>query len=160
MTEPLLEVEDLDVRYGSSQALFGVSLAVRAGHRAGRPRRQRCRQEHARPCRLRAGAAERRAGRSSTGGTSPGMPAHRIRKLGLTYIPEGRGIFPGLSVIDNLRMAVAQETRGERAAAIDRAIERFPGARAAPQRSGPAACRGASSRCSPWPGRWPSRPSS
>ena len=49
-----------------------------------------------------------------------------MRKLGLTYIPEGRGIFPGLSVIDNLRMAVAQEKRGERASAIDRAIERFP----------------------------------
>ena len=55
-----------------------------------------------------------------------GQPAHRIRKLGLTYIPEGRGIFPGLSVVDNLRMAVGQEKRHERAAAIDRAIERFP----------------------------------
>jgi branched-chain amino acid transport system ATP-binding protein len=55
-----------------------------------------------------------------------GQPTHRIRKLGLTYIPEGRGIFPGLSVIDNLRMAVAQEKRGERASAIDRAIELFP----------------------------------
>ena len=40
-----------------------------------------------------------------------GLPAHRIRRLGLTYIPEGRGIFPGLSVIENLRMAVAQERR-------------------------------------------------
>ncbi len=55
-----------------------------------------------------------------------GKPAHRIRKLGLTYIPEGRGIFPGLSVLDNLRMAVAQERRGDRAGAIDRAIEQFP----------------------------------
>ena len=55
-----------------------------------------------------------------------GRPAHRIRKLGLTYIPEGRGIFPGLSVIDNLRMAVAQERRPDRPAAIERAIERFP----------------------------------
>ena len=55
-----------------------------------------------------------------------GKPAHRIRKLGLTYIPEGRGIFPGLTVIDNLKMAVAQEKRPERAPAIDRAIELFP----------------------------------
>jgi branched-chain amino acid transport system ATP-binding protein len=55
-----------------------------------------------------------------------GMPAHRIRKLGLTYIPEGRGIFPGLSVIDNLRMAVAQERRQDRPPAIERAIEHFP----------------------------------
>jgi branched-chain amino acid transport system ATP-binding protein len=55
-----------------------------------------------------------------------GKPAHRIRKLGLTYIPEGRGIFPGLTVIDNLKMAVAQEKRPERAPAIDRAIDLFP----------------------------------
>ena len=54
------------------------------------------------------------------------LPAHRIRRLGLTYIPEGRGIFPGLSVVDNLRMAVAQERRQDRAGAIERAIERFP----------------------------------
>ncbi len=55
-----------------------------------------------------------------------GSSAHRIRKLGLTYIPEGRGIFPGLSVIDNLKMAVGQERRPDRPAAIERAIERFP----------------------------------
>jgi len=55
-----------------------------------------------------------------------GRPAQKIRKLGLTYIPEGRGIFPGLSVIDNLRMAVGQEKRSERAGAIDRAITLFP----------------------------------
>ena len=55
-----------------------------------------------------------------------GLPAHRIRRLGLTYVPEGRGIFPGLSVTDNLRMAVAQEPRHERAVAIERAVERFP----------------------------------
>ena len=45
--------------------------------------------------------------------TVTGQSTHHIRKLGLTYIPEGRGIFPGLSVLDNLRMAVAQEKRGE-----------------------------------------------
>jgi branched-chain amino acid transport system ATP-binding protein len=55
-----------------------------------------------------------------------GRPTHRIRKLGLTYIPEGRGIFPGLSVIDNLRMAVGQENRSDRSGAIEAAIELFP----------------------------------
>jgi branched-chain amino acid transport system ATP-binding protein len=55
-----------------------------------------------------------------------GLPAHRIRRLGLTYVPEGRGIFPGLSVTDNLRMAVAKEPRHDRSTAIERAVERFP----------------------------------
>jgi branched-chain amino acid transport system ATP-binding protein len=53
--------------------------------------------------------------------------AHRRRQAGVAYIPEGRGIFPGLSVIDNLRMAVRQAGgRAEREAAIGKAIELFP----------------------------------
>ena len=55
------------------------------------------------------------------------MPAHRRRQAGLTYIPEGRGIFPGLSVIDNLKIAVRHAgSRAERDAAINRAVELFP----------------------------------
>src|ERR1700684_1289262 len=125
MTEPLLTVEDLDVRYGSSRALFGVSLAVEPGtvlavlgaNGAGKSTLARAVS----------GLVPPTAGRVVFDGQDiTGQPAHRIRKLGLTYIPEGRGIFPGLTVVDNLRMAVGQEKRHERAAAIDRAIERFP----------------------------------
>jgi branched-chain amino acid transport system ATP-binding protein len=125
MTEPLLAVENLDVSYGSSRALFGVSLSVEAGAVLAVLGAN--------------GAGKSTLARAISGLVSPtlgrvmfdghditGAPAHRIRKLGLTYIPEGRGIFPGLSVVDNLRMAVAQEARTERAAAIDRAIDRFP----------------------------------
>ena len=123
--EPILEVETLDVCYGTSQALFGVSLSVQAGsvlavlgtNGAGKSTLARTVSGLVRPVSGRV----RFAGRDVTG-----LPAHRIRKLGLTYIPEGRGIFPGLTVVDNLRMAVGQEKRQERAAAIDRAIERFP----------------------------------
>jgi branched-chain amino acid transport system ATP-binding protein len=125
MTEPILEVRDLDVRYGMSQALFGVSLAVPpetvlavlGTNGAGKSTLARAIS----------GLVAPSAGRVLFEGRDvTGLPAHRIRKLGLTYIPEGRGIFPGLSVIDNLRMAVAQERRPERPVAIDRAIERFP----------------------------------
>ncbi len=123
--DPILEVENLDVCYGTSQALFGVSLSVPAGsvlavlgtNGAGKSTLARTVSGLVRPVSGRV----RFAGRDVTG-----LPAHRIRKLGLTYIPEGRGIFPGLSVNDNLRMAVAQERRQDRLAAIDRAIERFP----------------------------------
>jgi branched-chain amino acid transport system ATP-binding protein len=125
MTEPLLTVKDLDVRYGSSRALFGVSLTVEPGtvlavlgaNGAGKSTLARAVS----------GLVPPTAGRVFFDGQEiTGQPAHRIRKLGLTYIPEGRGIFPGLTVVDNLRMAVGQEKRQERAAAIDRAIERFP----------------------------------
>ncbi|HVC69365.1 MAG TPA: ABC transporter ATP-binding protein [Acidimicrobiales bacterium] len=125
MTELLLEVRDIDVRYGGSQALFGVSidvapatvLAVLGVNGAGKSTLARAVSGLVAPA----------AGRVTFEGRDiTGLPAFRIRRLGLTYIPEGRGIFPGLSVIENLRMAVAQEPRPQRAEAIDRAIERFP----------------------------------
>jgi branched-chain amino acid transport system ATP-binding protein len=122
---PLLEVSDLDVRYGSSRALFGVSLAVAPGtvlavlgvNGAGKSTLARCISGLVAPF----SGTVTFDGRDITG-----LAAHRIRRLGLTYVPEGRGIFPGLSVTDNLKMAVAQEPRGERAAAIERAVEHFP----------------------------------
>jgi branched-chain amino acid transport system ATP-binding protein len=125
VTEPILEVQDLDVSYGSSRALFGVSLEVQPGTVVAVLGAN--------------GAGKSTLARTISGLVAPtvgkvffegqdvtGMPAHRIRRLGLTYIPEGRGIFPGLSVVDNLRMAVAQERRPDRAGAIQRAIDRFP----------------------------------
>jgi branched-chain amino acid transport system ATP-binding protein len=125
MTEPLLRVEGLDVSYGPSQALFGVSIDVAPGsvlavlgvNGAGKSTFARAVS----------GLVPPTAGRVTFDGQDiTTLPAHRIRRLGLTYIPEGRGIFPRLSVTDNLRMAVAQEPRGERSAAIERAIEQFP----------------------------------
>ncbi len=125
MTEPLLSVQGLDVSYGPSQALFGVSidvvpgsvLAVLGVNGAGKSTFARAVS----------GLVAANAGRVTFDGQDiTGLPAHRIRRRGLTYIPEGRGIFPRLSVTDNLRMAVAQEPRSRPAAAIDRAIEQFP----------------------------------
>ena len=125
MTDPILEVRDLDAHYGSSQALFGVSLSVLPGsvlavlgaNGAGKSTLARVVSGLVRPT----------AGRVVFAGRDvTGLPAHRVRKLGLTLIPEGRGIFPGLSVMENLRMAVAQERRPERPAAIERAIQHFP----------------------------------
>ncbi len=125
VTEPLLRVQDLDVRYGPSQALFGVSIEVAPGgvlavlgvNGAGKSTLARAIS----------GLVAPTAGRVTFDGRDiTRLPAHRIRRLGLTYIPEGRGIFPGLSVIENLRMAVAQERRSDRAAAIERACEHFP----------------------------------
>jgi branched-chain amino acid transport system ATP-binding protein len=125
VSEAILEVENLDVCYGTSQALFEVSLSIPAGsvlavlgaNGAGKSTLARTVSGLVRP----ASGRVRFDGHDITG-----QPAHRIRKLGLTYIPEGRGIFPGLSVLDNLRMAVAQERRQDRPEAIDRAIARFP----------------------------------
>lgn len=123
---PLLEVTDLDVSYGSVQALFGVSLAVRPGgvlavlgaNGAGKSTLARAVSGLVRP----SGGRIHFDGHDITG-----MPPHEIRRLGLVHVPEGRGVFPGLTVQENLRMAVRRVgTPAERRTAIDHAFTLFP----------------------------------
>jgi branched-chain amino acid transport system ATP-binding protein len=125
-SEVLLRAENLDVRYGASRALFDVSIDIRAGkilallgpNGAGKSTFARALS----------GLIPVTSGKVEFAGDDiTKLPAHRRRLVGLTYIPEGRGIFPGLSVLDNLRMAVRQAGgRTRREEAIDRAIELFP----------------------------------
>ncbi len=125
MNEPMLVVEDLDVSYGASQALFGVSMEVEAGsmvavlgaNGAGKSTLAR----------TVSGLVPSAAGRIRFDGVDVTKRApFKLSAEGLAHIPEGRGIFPGLTVSENLRMAVKQLKRAERGAAIDAAIERFP----------------------------------
>ena len=52
---------------------------------------------------------------------------HRVARAGVAYVPEGRGIFPHLTVIENLRaMLRTAVPPSERGAALDRALETFP----------------------------------
>ncbi len=122
----LLAVDHLDVRYASVQALFGVSIdvpegsvvAVLGANGAGKSTLARSVS----------GLVPAAAGTVTFGGTDiTKSPPHAIRRAGLVHIPEGRGIFPGLSVAENLRMAVRRVgTKDERRSAIDHAYELFP----------------------------------
>jgi branched-chain amino acid transport system ATP-binding protein len=126
MSETLLSVEGLDVKYGSVQALFNVSMDVPAGT-------------------VVAVLGANGAGKSTLARTVSGLvpssngtvvfdgrdittaKPHDIRRAGLVYIPEGRGIFPGLTVQENVRMAVRRVgTKDERRNGIERAYELFP----------------------------------
>jgi branched-chain amino acid transport system ATP-binding protein len=120
-----LAVDAAEVCYGQTQALFGISLEVRPGtvlavlgaNGAGKSTLGRALS----------GLVPLKKGRVTLDGEDiTGWAAHRIRRAGLAYIPEGRGIFPGLSVLDNLKMAVRQlDGKGSRQAATDRAFEMF-----------------------------------
>jgi branched-chain amino acid transport system ATP-binding protein len=122
----MLRADSLDVRYGLSRALFDVSLEMPTGsmvallgpNGAGKSTLARALS----------GLVPVTSGRIEVGGEDvTGWPAHRMSRAGLTYIPEGRGVFPGLTVMDNLRMAVRQAGgRSEREASITRAIDLFP----------------------------------
>ena len=154
MSEPMLVVEDLDVSYGASQALFGVSLEVEAGSTRGRAGSQWRRQEHTGPNRVRDWCLRPRDGSDFNGIDITKRAAHKLSADGLTHIPEGRGIFPGLTVLENLRMAVRQLTRGERSTrpSTGRSISSRCSANAVDRGPGPS--RVASSRCWRWPEPW------
>jgi branched-chain amino acid transport system ATP-binding protein len=122
---PLLRLDGLAVRYGNAVALEDVSFTVPAGavtallgaNGAGKSTLARAV----------AGLVRTATGQATFDGQDiTHRAAHEIRRLGLAYLPEGRGIFRSLSVSDNLRVAVATLPKQERAAAIDRAIEFFP----------------------------------
>jgi len=124
--DTLLAVEDLDVAYGQARALTGVSfelgagdaLAVLGANGAGKSSLAAAVGGVVRPA----------AGRIRIGGEDvTRLGAHRVSRLGVAYIPEGRGIFPHLTVIDNLRMMLRHAVpRGERDAAVERAVDVFP----------------------------------
>lgn len=60
-------------------------------------------------------------GKPMTGGAP-----YEIAQLGVAYVPEGRGIFGNLSVVENLKMAARSGTRGQRDWTFERVLETFP----------------------------------
>jgi branched-chain amino acid transport system ATP-binding protein len=101
MPEPLLEVRALDAHYGDFQALFGVSLAVAPGevvavigaNGAGKSTLLKCI----------AGAIKSRRDAIIFRGQPIGdLPAHAVVARGIALVPEGRRLFPSLSLEENL----------------------------------------------------------
>ena len=122
----MLEVENLDLAYGDSRALNGVSLTVAAGtitsvvggNGAGKT-------SLIRAC---AGMVPARGGRIRFDDTDiTGWEPHRICDLGLGQVAEGRQIFPSLSVLDNLTLGAAlPRARKSAKASLERVFGLFP----------------------------------
>ena len=138
----------LHTYYGDSHVLHGVDLAMPAGSAVGLLGPQRHGQDDADPHADGLPAAARRPRAAGTAATSPAAPPERMARLGIGYVPEGRGIFPNLSVRENLVMAARAGVDG--AARLDVRARAATRSRAWPRGSPMAAssCRAASSRCS------------
>lgn len=121
----LLQVQGLHTFYGSSHILHGVDFTVRQGEAVGLLGRN--------------GMGKTTLLRSIMGLTSPsrgsvriagrdmtGASPHSVARAGIAFVPEGRGIFPNLSVRENLVMAARPSTRGERGWDLDRVLDTFP----------------------------------
>jgi branched-chain amino acid transport system ATP-binding protein len=97
----LLKIESVETCYGLSQALFGVSLAIAPGEMVTLMGRNGMGKTTT--VRSIMGLTPARAGSIRLGGREIRMlPAYRVAKLGLALVPEGRQIFPNLTVRENL----------------------------------------------------------
>ncbi|HEX2420277.1 MAG TPA: ABC transporter ATP-binding protein [Acidimicrobiia bacterium] len=122
----MLVVTDLDVFYGDAQALWGVSIEVGEGevvsivgaNGAGKSTFVNAVM----------GINQARRGSLVYDGVElANLPGHRTCRQGISIVPEGRRIFPGLSVQDNLDLgAFNKEARGQHRESIEWVHELFP----------------------------------
>ena len=125
-TEALLvEADDVHVHYGESHVLRGVSLSVHAGEAVGLLGRNgmgkttliRTLMGHVRASRGRIAIRGQDATRT---------PPDRVSRWGLAYVPEGRAIFPNLTVRENLVVAARPGVGGRSDWPLERILVTFP----------------------------------
>ncbi|HET9493008.1 MAG TPA: ABC transporter ATP-binding protein [Chloroflexia bacterium] len=122
----LLEVSNLAVAYGDVQAVWDVSLDVNPGeivvligsNGAGKTTLMRAISGLQRPL---------EGSITFEGDALHAMPPHRIVERGIVLVPEGRKLFGGMTVIENLEMgAFTPRARKDRAKTLERVFETFP----------------------------------
>ena len=122
MSAEVLQVEGIDVYYGSSQVLFNMSLAVRQGETLSLLGRNGAGKSTT--MKAIAGVLAPRRGQVKLRGQEiTGKPPHVITRAGISFVPEDRQIFPDLSVEDNLLIAIKSDTHGKRDWTLERVYD-------------------------------------
>jgi branched-chain amino acid transport system ATP-binding protein len=121
----LLEAEDVHAYYGESHVLHGVSISIGAGEAVGLLGRNGMGKTTLIRTLLSLLPAARGTVRVR-GVACTGAPTHAIARQGIGYVPEGRGIFPNLSVRENLVMAARPGGDGRREWTLERVLDLFP----------------------------------
>jgi branched-chain amino acid transport system ATP-binding protein len=120
----LLDVEDMEVRYGAIRAIKGISFHVEDGeivallgaNGAGKTTTQKTISGMLRPS----------AGQIVFAGERiDGVPAHELIGLGICHVPEGRRVFPRMTVAENLEMGAFRFKRMNQAE-LERVLDLFP----------------------------------
>ena len=121
----LVEVHDLHVHYGESHVLRGVSLSINAGESIGLLGRNGMGKTTL--IRALVGFNRPSAGRVLLHGRDCSNESpHRIARLGVAYVPEGRGIFPNLTVRENLCFAAHDPVSEHDGWTYERVLGTFP----------------------------------
>jgi branched-chain amino acid transport system ATP-binding protein len=125
MSDALLELSEVETRYGLSQVLFGVSLAVGRGEvitlmgRNGMGKTTTVRSIM--------GLTRAEAGSVRFDGREiRALASFRVAQLGIGLVPEGRQIFPNLTVRENLLAAAGERTHSAKPWTLPRVYQLFP----------------------------------
>ncbi len=121
----LLAINDLRSFYGVSEALHGVSLTVSRGEQIALIGRNGMGKTTLLKS-IVGLLADRRGDIVFAGASALRAKPEDIARRGLAYVPEGRGVFGSLSVVENLIMAARAGVSGSRRWTIDRVFEVFP----------------------------------
>jgi branched-chain amino acid transport system ATP-binding protein len=125
MAELLIQARGLNTYYGASHILRGIDFEVRRGETIGLMGRNGMGKTTL--LKTLVGLVKPRSGSVQVAGRAmTGRPPYEIAQLGVAYVPEGRGIFGNLSVVENLKMAARPGTRGQRDWTYERVLETFP----------------------------------
>ncbi len=118
-------IEDLHTYYGDSHILHGVSLEIPRGKAVGLLGRNGMGKTTL--IRTLMGYVRPRSGTVHCDGKNvTAAPPEKMARLGIGYVPEGRGVFPNLTVKENLQMSARAGLGGERDWTYERVLETFP----------------------------------
>jgi len=125
MAETFLEARGVHAWYGSSHILHGVDIAIERGETVGLLGRNGMGKSTL--IRTLLGHVTQREGSIHVDGhdLSRARP-HEVARRGVAYVPEGRGVFPNLSVRENLVMAARAGRDGRRDWSYERVMQTFP----------------------------------
>ena len=125
MAEPLIDTRGLHTFYGASHILRGVDFRVGRGETIGLMGRNGMGKSTLLKSVM--GLVQPKGGSVRIDGRDmTGRAPYEVAQLGVAYVPEGRGIFGNLSVVENLKMAARPGTRGQRDWTYDRVLDTFP----------------------------------
>jgi branched-chain amino acid transport system ATP-binding protein len=126
-TAPLVLVEDVHTYYGKSHVLHGVTLQVGAGEVVGLLGRNGVGKSTTLKTIM--GLVQPSQGTVRLDGNAiTGLPAHKLARLGIGYVPEDRRIFRLLTVMENLRTGLDRQgvTEERKQALLDKVFNYFP----------------------------------
>jgi branched-chain amino acid transport system ATP-binding protein len=125
MTETLIQVKSLNSFYGASHILKNIDFEVQAGETIGLMGRNGMGKSTLLKSIM--GIVTPRSGDVFIKGQRTNdLAIFEVAQQGIAYVPEGRGIFGNLSVVENLQMAARPGTKGQRDWTYDRVLETFP----------------------------------